>query len=80
MIPGAKAQTRRHQAAGCELPLHSIASLALTHWDPPPQSLSEPGKIAHCRELAERGLSDLNAYRGAGGGGEGSISLKGATH
>lgn len=47
---------------------------------PPPQSLSEPGKIAHCRELAERGLSDLNAYRGAGGGGEGSISLKGATH
>ncbi|KAI8463145.1 MAG: hypothetical protein J3K34DRAFT_445055 [Monoraphidium minutum] len=45
------------------------------------QRLTDSGKIAHCRELAERGLSDLQAYRAAAGGaGDANISLKGATH
>lgn len=72
----------------------------LTHLSLPPlfpfptlQTLSDPDRIAHCRVLAERGLSDLQAYvpagagagAGAGGhthsmlGGDISITLKGAT-
>jgi uncharacterized membrane protein YgcG len=50
------------------------------------KDVADPDKLAHCRQLAERGLSDLNAYRsggsgggGSGGGGEASITLKGAT-
>ncbi|PNW73934.1 hypothetical protein CHLRE_13g578800v5 [Chlamydomonas reinhardtii] len=57
------------------------------------KTLSDPDRIAHCRVLAERGLSDLQAYvpagagagAGAGGhthsmlGGDISITLKGAT-
>lgn len=43
------------------------------------QSLADSGKIAHCRELAERGLSDLSAYRAAAVSGDPSINLKGAT-
>ncbi|GBF95617.1 hypothetical protein Rsub_08599 [Raphidocelis subcapitata] len=48
------------------------------------QRLTDEGRVRHCRELAERGLSDLQAYtpaaRGGGGGsGESSIHLKGAT-
>jgi len=45
------------------------------------QSLTQPDKIRHCRELAERGLSDLQAYQSAAARQHDSnISLKGATH
>jgi hypothetical protein len=46
------------------------------------QRLTDEGRVRHCRELAERGLSDLQAYSPAargGGGGDSSIFLKGAT-
>ncbi|KIY97133.1 hypothetical protein MNEG_10827 [Monoraphidium neglectum] len=46
-----------------------------------PSGLTDGGKIAHCRELAERGLSDLQAYAvAAASSGESNINLKGATH
>jgi hypothetical protein len=46
------------------------------------QTLTDPDKIAHCRAVAERGLSDLLAYvrmTAAADSGEMSITLKGAT-
>ncbi|KAG2438896.1 hypothetical protein HYH02_010692 [Chlamydomonas schloesseri] len=53
------------------------------------KALSDPERIAHCKVVAERGLSDLQAYAPAGGpgghhthammGGDISITLKGAT-
>ncbi|PNH05844.1 hypothetical protein TSOC_007866 [Tetrabaena socialis] len=58
------------------------------------KDLTDPDRVAHCRVLAERGLSDLEAYVPAGGrpegglgssmglgglGGDINITLKGAT-
>lgn len=45
------------------------------------KDLTDPDKIAHCRTVAERGLSDLQAYLPAPGGSVGDVSivLKGAT-
>lgn len=46
-----------------------------------PQALTDGDRVAHCRELAERGLSDLRAYQAAAAGStDSNISLKGATH
>lgn len=45
------------------------------------QAVAEPEQVQRCRVLAERGLSDLQAYSSAAAapGGDASISLKGAT-
>ncbi|KXZ49360.1 hypothetical protein GPECTOR_22g954 [Gonium pectorale] len=49
------------------------------------KALTEPERVQHCRTLAERGLSDLQAYVPAGAGSGGrqvgdiNITLKGAT-
>jgi hypothetical protein len=48
----------------------------------PPQELHDPAKLQHCRAVAERGLSDLQAYAAmsrTADGGSYSINLKGAT-
>jgi len=46
------------------------------------QALTDPQKLQHCRAVAERGLSDLQAYAHmatTADGGSYSINLKGAT-
>lgn len=44
------------------------------------QALTDPEKVKHCRAVAERGLSDLQAYMGMQQqSGNMSITLKGAT-
>ncbi|KAF5828105.1 hypothetical protein DUNSADRAFT_18187 [Dunaliella salina] len=45
------------------------------------KDLTDPDKLSHARELAERGLSDLQSYLPAArdSGGDISVSLKGAT-
>jgi hypothetical protein len=46
------------------------------------QALTDPEKIARARAVAERGWSDLRAYAdmaSSAGGGDMSITLKGAT-
>lgn len=45
------------------------------------KDLTDPERLSHARELAERGLSDLQAYLPAArdAGGDISVSLKGAT-
>jgi hypothetical protein len=43
------------------------------------QSLQEPEALSKCRAIAERGLSDLQAYAAVAGSSDPSITLKGAT-
>ncbi|KAF6254454.1 hypothetical protein COO60DRAFT_1540584 [Scenedesmus sp. NREL 46B-D3] len=46
------------------------------------RGLTDPEKVKHCRAVAERGLSDLQAYMGmqaSASSGNMSITLKGAT-
>ncbi|WIA22709.1 hypothetical protein OEZ86_009672 [Tetradesmus obliquus] len=44
------------------------------------RALTDPEKVKHCRAVAERGLSDLQAYMGMQQqSGNMSITLKGAT-
>lgn len=47
----------------------------------PLQNETDEKKVAHCLVLAQRGLSDLEAYLPKGDGSDNiSVTLKGATH
>jgi hypothetical protein len=59
--------THRHCKACLKLPLLY-----------PAQALTDPQQIQHCRAVAERGLSDLEAYTGASSRQNFDIHLKGA--
>lgn len=43
------------------------------------QTVNDEGKLIHCRQVAERGLSDLESYIGSNQGGTFDLYLKGQT-
>lgn len=62
--------------------IHSSASHARPPNSPTPslaQAMSDPEKLARQRQVAERGLSDLQAYVPAATGADTAIHLKGHT-